>query len=93
MNTTINGIAHRAGPKAAGTGPKRAPKEPFKMVPERLVFRVSSGAVSPALGPALWGCSVDRCVHLRVHSFVMIVATSIKVSHAIQQTPSVHASR
>ena len=44
---------YRAGPKAAETGPKTAPEEPFKMVPERLVFRVSSGTVSPALGPAL----------------------------------------
>ena len=42
----------------------RAPEEPLGMVPERLSFRASSGAVSPVLGPALKGCPVDRCVRL-----------------------------
>ena len=39
---------------------KEPPKDPLRMVPERLSFRASSGAVSPALGPAPQGCPVDR---------------------------------
>ena len=53
----------RAAPKATETAPKRAPESPLRLVPESRSFRVLSGAVSPALGPALQGCSVGRCVH------------------------------
>ena len=53
----------RAAPKATETAPKRTPESPLRLVPERRSFRVLLGAVSPALGPALQGCSVERCVH------------------------------
>ena len=53
----------RAGAKAAEAGPKRAPEDPIRTVLERLSFRVSSRAVTPALGLALQGYPVDRCLN------------------------------
>ena len=38
------GQPYRAGLKAAGANLKRAPEDPFVMVPKRLGFRASSGA-------------------------------------------------
>ena len=36
---------HRAGPKAAGAGPKRTPKDPLGIIPKRLDLRAPSRAV------------------------------------------------
>ena len=44
------GQPYRAGPKAGETAPEDALKLRY------------SGPASAALGPALWGCPVDRCV-------------------------------
>ena len=46
VNTPIYGAAS----KTTETGPKRAPEDPLKMVPERLTFRGYSGVVAPAQG-------------------------------------------
>ena len=63
------GQPYRAVPKATETGLKTTPEDTLRMVPKRLGFRASSGAVSPDLGPALQGCPLDRCVHLTGESF------------------------
>ena len=36
------------------------PEDPLGIAAERISFRVSSGVISPALGPALQGCTLDR---------------------------------
>ena len=51
--TNLSAEHHRAGPKATETGPKETLKGPLRLVPERCSFRVPSGVVSPAPGPAL----------------------------------------
>ena len=35
----------RAGPKAAEAGPKKTPKDPLGIAPERISFKASSGGV------------------------------------------------
>ena len=53
----------RATPKAAEAGPNRAPNDPLGTVPGVAPggpsLRAFSGAVSPALVPALGGCAAD----------------------------------
>ena len=64
MFLLVSSLLYRVGSEAAETGPRRTPKGPLKWslggFPRGLDFRASLGAVSAALGPALWGCTVDR---------------------------------
>ena len=53
-----NGQPYRAEPKAIKTGPKRTPKNPLGMVPERLDFRVSSGAIFASFRSSPIGLSI-----------------------------------
>ena len=65
------------------------------MIPERLSSRASLGAVLPALGPALQGYPVDRCLQSRGEDFydAQEIPSQPLLASPKLQTRSLHLSR